>query len=124
VFRSLTPAVREQEIQRKLARNGDDWSTILRCYSVAEQPNFWPQLPELEIPCMALAGLNDKKYAGVVARMGTLPNIQARIVAACGHIVHHEQPHVFLHLLGQFLATIQPDSAAPAHALDRGRVSP
>ena len=111
VFRSLSPDVREQEIQRKLARSGDDWSSILRCYSVAKQPNYWPQLTKLPIPCMAIAGQQDKKYVRLVTRMGALPNIQARIVPDCGHIVHHEQPRVFLNLVRTFLALVQPDAS-------------
>lgn len=106
VFQTLSPEVRDQEIRRKLAREGDDWSSALRCYSVAEQPNYWPKLSEIAIPCLAVGGLLDKKYAKVVARMGTLPNIDSRIVPACGHIVHHEQPHVFLHLVREFLTTV------------------
>lgn len=106
VFRSLSAAVREDEIARKAVRTGDDWSAILRTYSVARQPNFWPRLSELRIPVLAVAGVLDRKYARMVARMGTLPNIDARIVSACGHIVHREQPYVFLQLLREFLTTV------------------
>ena len=107
VFASLRTDVRKAEIERKLARGGDDWSGILRTYSVAQQPNFWPCLPELQLPCLAIAGQQDKKYARLMARMNTLSNIQTRIVPACGHIVHHEQPHVFLYLVREFLTTIE-----------------
>ena len=113
VFRTLTPAIREQEIQRKLTRGGDSWSSILRCYSVAEQPNYWPRLTKLPITCMAIAGEQDKKYVRFVTRMGSLPNIEARIVPDCGHIVHHEQPRVFLDLVREFLSLVQPDTSDP-----------
>jgi len=103
VFKSLTAGVRDDEIARKAARTGDDWSAILRTYSVAKQPNFWPRLSDLSMPVLAIAGIQDRKYAQVISRMGGLPQIDARIVPACGHIVHREQPHVFLHLLREFL---------------------
>lgn len=103
VFKSLTPQVREDEIRRKSVRVADDWSEILRRFSVAKQPDYWPQLGELTMPVMAVAGAQDRKYARFVARMGEASNVSARIIAACGHIVHREQPHIFVRLLKQFL---------------------
>lgn len=104
VFKSLTDDVRADEIKRKSARVADRWSEILRTYSVARQPNFWSRLDELTMPVMAIAGQLDRKYAKIIARMGAEPNIESRIVPACGHIVHREQPHVFLHLLRDYLS--------------------
>lgn len=108
VFRSLSPAVRQQEIQRKRARCGDDWGSILKCYSIALQPNFWPQLSNLAIPCLAIAGALDQKYASIVARMESIPGMQTSIVPACGHIVHHEQPQAFQRLLCAFQRSLLP----------------
>ena len=104
VFKSLTDRVRDDEIRRKSLRAGDDWSAVLRAYSVAKQPNYWPKLAELNMPVMAIAGAEDRKYARFIARMGELPNVDARVVSACGHIVHREQPHVFLQLIDDFVA--------------------
>jgi 2-succinyl-6-hydroxy-2,4-cyclohexadiene-1-carboxylate synthase len=103
VFRSLTDQVREDEIERKAARTGDNWSEILRVYSVAKQPDFWPQLSKLQIPVMAMAGILDRKYVNIILRMGAEPNIESRIVPSCGHIVHREQPYVFLQLIREYL---------------------
>lgn len=109
VFKSLTDTVREDEISRKLARSADDWSAILRCFSVAKQPNFWPLLSELTIPTFAIAGMSDRKYAKIIARMGTEPNIQPSIISECGHIVHREQPRVFIKLLRDYLSNSEFD---------------
>lgn len=103
VFKSLEERVRNDEIERKSARAGDDWGAILRTNSVAKQPNYWPRLSELQVPTTAIAGILDRKYANIIARMGIEPNIQTRIVPHCGHIVHREQPHVFLHLIREYL---------------------
>jgi 2-succinyl-6-hydroxy-2,4-cyclohexadiene-1-carboxylate synthase len=103
VFRSLTDQVREDEIERKAARTGDNWSEILRVYSVAKQPDFWPQLSRLQIPVMAMAGILDRKYTNIILRMGAEPNIESRVVPSCGHIVHREQPYVFLQLIREYL---------------------
>ena len=70
VFKSLEERVRSDEIERKSARAGDDWGAILRTNSVAKQPNYWPRLGDLEMPTTAIAGLLDRKYANVIARMG------------------------------------------------------
>lgn len=104
VFQSLTERVRDDEIRRKSARAADSWSDILRAYSVAKQPNYWPRLGELTLPMMAVAGKLDRKYTNIIVRMGLEPNFETRIVPACGHIVHREQPHVFLHLLRDYLS--------------------
>ena len=106
VFKTLTPRIREEEISRKLARKDDDWPATLKTYSVASQPNYWPRLGELGVPVMAVAGMQDKKYTNLILRMGQQENIESRIVESCGHILHHEQPYVFLELLKQFLASL------------------
>lgn len=106
VFKSLEERVRNDEIERKAARSGDDWGAILRTNSVAKQPNYWPRLSEIEVPMTAIAGLLDRKYANIIARMGMEPNIETRVVPHCGHIVHREQPHVFLYLIREYLAAI------------------
>jgi len=103
VFKSLTEKARNDEIDRKAARPGDNWSDILRTFSVANQPNFWPRLCELDIPILAIAGAQDTKYANIITRMGQEANIETRIVATSGHIVHREQPQVFLCALNKYL---------------------
>ena len=108
VFESLTPEVRQDEIERKSQRDADDWSEILRTYTVSKQPNYWPRLGELSMPCIAIAGMQDRKYKHIIERMSGVEtshssNIETRIVDNCGHIVHHEQPQLFLKLLKRVL---------------------
>lgn len=102
VFKSLSPELRAAEIRRKLA-HPDDWAAILRTYSVARQPNFWPGLAKLDQPVLAVAGHLDRKYANIIRRLGNHDHVEACVVEACGHIVHHEQPGAFLQLLRQYL---------------------
>jgi len=104
VFRSLSEEVRQAEIERKSARDGDDWGDILRSFSVAQQPSYWHRLSELSMPTLAIAGMQDRKYTHIIERMRETPNIETSVVDNCGHIVHHERPLVFVRLLKSFLA--------------------
>ena len=102
VFESMSAEVRQDEIERKSQRDSDDWSVILRTHSVAKQPNYWPRLNELSMPCIAIAGMQDRKYKHIIERMKAV-GIETRLVDNCGHIVHRERPHTFLALLQQAL---------------------
>lgn len=106
VFESLTDEVRADEIRRKSTRASDDWASILKANTVAKQPNYWSRADELSMPTLAIAGISDHKYVDIMVRLGREVNsnqLETRIVPDCGHIVHREQPRVFLKLLRDFL---------------------
>jgi len=103
VFNSLSAEMAREEIERKIALDGDEWGQILRTYSIGRQPNFWPQLGDLPGPILAVAGQHDVKYVDIAVRMSQFSNCQARIIPSSGHIVHREQPRAFVHMLREFL---------------------
>ncbi len=106
VFSSLPPRLVQEEIQRKLKRNGTHWSQLLTTFSVGRQPNFWPQLDQLDIPVLAVAGQHDSKYVDISHRIGeACPNARVEIVSGAGHMVHREQPDAFTGILRDFFAS-------------------
>ena len=105
VFAGLSDELRHSEIARKLALRSKDWPSILRTLSVSKQPNFWPRLKELAMPTLVVAGEQDEKYQNISVRFAeeTSANVETKIDSDCGHIVHREQPEVFVELVRQFV---------------------
>ena len=63
VFATIPDQVRNSEIARKLQHDHALWSKVLRTFSVAEQPNYWPRLNAIEVPVWMVAGQKDEKYS-------------------------------------------------------------
>jgi len=104
VFASLTPALREAEIERKLARCGRHWPDLLRTYSVGRQPNYWPQLPGIPIPVLAMAGELDPRYVRNMERFALVcARCESCIVPNAGHLVPREQPEAFVQAVREFV---------------------
>jgi 2-succinyl-6-hydroxy-2,4-cyclohexadiene-1-carboxylate synthase len=109
VFSSLPRAARQEEINRRLSRDGSHWPALLRTYSVSRQPDFWPQLAQLPVPILAVAGAEDTKYVQIVQRLrAACPASQVAIVPAAGHIVHRQQPEQLASLIKEFVRTQLP----------------
>lgn len=106
VFASLPNEIRESEIRRKLNQSSSDWPSILRTHCVARQPNYWPQLSQLAMPVLVVAGQNDEKYRNIANRFshqGPSDNVTTTIIPDCGHIVHREQPAALVQTLRDFV---------------------
>ena len=112
VFSSLSAKMAREEIERKLSQDGSQWGDILRTYSIGQQPDFWPALDELPFPILAVAGQHDKKYVDIMVRMSQWNHCEARIIPGAGHIVHREQPFVFIQILQAFLSRVVPTQQA------------
>ena len=72
---------------------------------MSQQPNFWPQLNELSVPTLVVAGELDQKYKAVARRIETevtSANVTTTIVPQCGHIVHREQPESLIGIIRNF----------------------
>lgn len=109
VFETLPDSIRDDEIRRKCRFDFRIWPEILRTYSVARQPNFWPCLKELSVPTCVVAGAADEKYKQIALRMGEeLANlVVTHTVAECGHIVHREKPEEFTQIIRNFVADLR-----------------
>ena len=124
VFASLSEQMAGDEIERRLAQQDAPWADILRTYSVSQQPNYWSQLGDLPCPILAVAGQRDDKYTDIVIRMSKFTNCQARVVAAAGHIVHREQPYVFVQMLREFFKGLADEVPSDRPLGSRERASP
>ena len=107
VFSSLSDSIRRDEVQRKIDRDGSDWPDIIRAYSVAVQPDFWPLLADLRQPTLVMAGSLDRKYAQTIARMGqVIPKCTVDIVPEAGHIIHREKADLVISAIQRFMLTL------------------
>ena len=105
VFRTVPESIRRVEIERKQKRSPELWASILRVNSVAKQPNYWPQLKQLSIPALVVAGELDIKYREIANRIDdeTGPNVSKLVMPGSGHMVHLEQPDLFVREMYRFV---------------------
>ena len=104
VFGATPKGIREAEIERKKKQDWRLWPEIIRCNSIAQQPNYWTRLEELSMPLLAVAGQDDEKYAQIALQMVELASeASSHILPSCGHIVHREHPDAFGALLLKFI---------------------
>jgi 2-succinyl-6-hydroxy-2,4-cyclohexadiene-1-carboxylate synthase len=109
VFATIPDQVRNSEIARKLQHDDALWSKVLRTFSVAEQPNYWPRLNSIEVPVWLVAGEKDEKYSSIARRIvdeSQSNNRKAVIVKQSGHIVHREQTEELAQIIGDFLRAL------------------
>ena len=109
VFASLAREQRVEQIAAKLSQAAGgilEWPAIMRANSVSQQPNYWPRLPSLEIPTLAVAGELDPKYRSITARIGEeAPQVTTHLVPNSGHIVQRENPDYLSALIRDFYVT-------------------
>ena len=89
---------REPLIQRRkeISRSFVSWS-------LGAQENFWPRLPEIEVPVLWLTGRDDDKFTRLAQRAcGLLPDARHLIVPAAGHRVPWQQPELFAEAVLKF----------------------
>jgi 2-succinyl-6-hydroxy-2,4-cyclohexadiene-1-carboxylate synthase len=79
----------------------------LRGMGTGSQPSLWGDLPELQVPALAVVGRLDEKFVGISRRMASLnARMRLAVVPGVGHNVHAEAPGAYLSLLESFLAGI------------------
>ncbi len=65
VFASVDQQARATWIRQKAALDRPYQANLLRCYSIANQPNYWPQLNGLPFPTLVIVGERDPKYMAI-----------------------------------------------------------
>lgn len=97
-----------EAVKRQRAHNDPGWmAKVLRELSPGIQPSAWPQLANLRLPALLIAGELDGAYGAVVRRMrNQMPDAQALILPAAGHNAHLEQPQAFAAALLDFLSSV------------------
>ena len=110
VFSHTPFAIRSDEIMRKSNYGSAAWPKVMRVNSVAKQPNYWPEIENLSMPVLAVAGEADEKYAKIAVRCverSRSPLSRVEIFNECGHIVHHEQPEKLANSIRDYLTCLR-----------------
>ncbi|MCH2180382.1 MAG: alpha/beta fold hydrolase [Mariniblastus sp.] len=110
VFSHTPIAVRSDEIIRKSTYCSEAWPKVMRVNSIAKQPNYWPEIENLNIPVLAVAGEADEKYAKIAVRCikrSQSPLSRVKIFTECGHVVHREQPGKLTDSIREYLSCLR-----------------
>ncbi|WP_314063221.1 2-succinyl-6-hydroxy-2,4-cyclohexadiene-1-carboxylate synthase [uncultured Vagococcus sp.] len=80
-------------------------ATSLWGMGTGSQPNYWPQLSDLnKMPLLLITGSEDPKFQEIAGKMVALqPSITSQTIELAGHAVHLEQPQLFASSLKQWL---------------------
>ena len=107
VFQSLEPDQIEAFVDSRRDLDVERQVDLMMTCSVARQPDYWSQLSCLELPVAVVVGGLDPKYVEIGRRMNhELPNGEFHKVANSGHIVHREQPELFVEVVNDFCRRI------------------
>ena len=75
---------------------------LLSRYSLADQPNYFDNLPDL--PITYLYGEKDRKYANIAKRLKEKhPRVQIESIPNASHALHIEEPELIRNFLSQAL---------------------
>jgi 2-succinyl-6-hydroxy-2,4-cyclohexadiene-1-carboxylate synthase len=100
----LTQEVRQRLRQQRLKNSATGLANSLRGMGTGAQPDLWPQLAELKLPVMLIAGNLDEKFLQINQRMaGQMPQAQIQVIADAGHSTHLEAPERFQQAVLNFL---------------------
>jgi len=93
----------EQMLKYRLRNNPVDLAKSLRHLSTGCQPSLWEDLRHNTVPTLLLAGELDTKFMKINAEMADLSEfITFRRGDRCGHNIHFENAHLFVHYIEQF----------------------
>jgi 2-succinyl-6-hydroxy-2,4-cyclohexadiene-1-carboxylate synthase len=95
LFRQFRAHPRFQELfTRRLQHDPHEMADTLLSYSTGTLPPLWERLAHLTIPTEFICGEQDAKFCDIGRRLTKLnPQIQLRVVANVGHVVHWEAPN-------------------------------
>lgn len=106
LFASLAnrPALLAQLMRENSDNQPHQLARALTGFSPGRMQPLWDFLPNLEMPCLLLAGALDPKYAETLRQAAlSLPRAQLHIAPNAGHNIHAEQPEWFVQKLADFL---------------------
>ncbi|MBI4213300.1 MAG: 2-succinyl-6-hydroxy-2,4-cyclohexadiene-1-carboxylate synthase [Chloroflexi bacterium] len=112
---SLPAETRAHHRAQRLRGSTLGLANSLRGMGAGAQVSLRPQLAELSVPTLAVAGALDSRYCEIAEQMGALlPNARTAIIPGAGHTVHLEQPALFHQAVRDFLATLPSQIAKVA----------
>lgn len=107
VFASAPESQRQQWIADRALLDRQRQHDLLRCFSIADQPNYWPLLHSIELPTWIVTGENDAKYQDIGKAMkAAAPQLRLVTIPQVGHAVHREAPERLAHLLDEIIETL------------------
>jgi 2-succinyl-6-hydroxy-2,4-cyclohexadiene-1-carboxylate synthase len=113
VFSSLDSTTRATWIKERLSLDRPYQAKLLSCYSIAGQPDYWPQLCNVSVPTAIVAGELDHKYVAIARQMQRqAPQCNLRVVSFAGHAVHREQPAALHRILNDFVSSLTSESTS------------
>lgn len=100
----LDPVERSAIRHSRLHNDARGLAMSLRGLGTGQQPSFWPNVADLRMPILFMAGAEDSKFTEIASLMAQrLPSSRLAIVEGAGHAVHLEQPQVFDRIVVEFL---------------------
>lgn len=104
IFASAPDEWKQSWIRQRGSIDREHQARLLECFSVSRQPSYWPQLAQVTLPTLVLAGTKDDKYVSLARRMqAKIPHSEIRILADVGHAAHRENPQGVADCLAKWL---------------------
>ena len=101
------PALLRRLLARRRKNDAAELARMLRGCSIGRQPSLWPQLKQLRLPVLLLAGAQDEKYVRVMRQMQRqIRGTQLGVVPGAAHAIVEEQPARVARALKKFLRGI------------------
>lgn len=103
--KQLSPTKQAVIRQERLNQSVFGLATSLWAMGTGSQPNYWPQLNDLQtFPVLLITGKDDPKFQVISQKMmGQQPAITGCSIPQAGHAIHLEQPQRFTQVLNQWL---------------------
>ena len=100
VFSGIKP----HKLQEEGSFNREDLAKLWMLTSKANNPNLWPELPNILCPVLLVSGVLDSKFHGISTKMKELiSNVEFCEFKECGHRVPWEDTEKFNENLLKFL---------------------
>jgi len=102
--RQRNPEAAEAMMLRRNQGDPQNWADAQNSMGLARQPNFWSDLPSLNLPVLLVTGAEDSKFGQLADRMmNQLPQASHRSISESAHCVHLEQPAAFFQTVSRFM---------------------
>ncbi|MDH4121158.1 MAG: 2-succinyl-6-hydroxy-2,4-cyclohexadiene-1-carboxylate synthase [Deltaproteobacteria bacterium] len=108
-LKRLAPQIWTAERNRRLAQNPVGLAASLRGMGTGAMLPLWDRLPEIRVPTLLLAGMEDSPYVSLAGQMaGAIPGAAVELIPHAVHLPHVERPEAFLLQVARFVASHHP----------------
>jgi 2-succinyl-6-hydroxy-2,4-cyclohexadiene-1-carboxylate synthase len=108
--RKLPAETLEAQRRQRLENSTLGLANSLRGMGAGAQGWLLPDLPQINVPTLFLAGALDQRYAALAPVMAAqVSGAEHYVIEAAGHTVHFEQPDAYSTKVTEFLARHRPD---------------